>query len=275
MGSLPVEAGTTIKQMDAFEDSESQPNVHKRVRSPRAVSSEQSDKDARRASQGRQQTQATLHNGRSNSLPGFPPRTQPLLHHIAMHPPTAFASLLLLTLTVTTTTVSALGLNCRGSALCSLARFENKNPESILQVLRDAIHATSKSPTTTTYAEGEHIVCVSSSESITLGSDFSNGVDASGASESSGGNYKLDVAVGTGGVCAFPNHLRPGANLTLAQIRPLADQVLEHGCKTCGSATVDWGNSPEGGYLTFNYVGDPFCDGECISGDGSAVADSK
>lgn len=69
--------------------------------------------------------------------------------------------------------------------------------------------------------------------------------------------------------------MESGANLTLAQIQPLADQVLEHKCKTCGSATVNWGNSPKDGYLTFNYVEDSFCDGDCISGDGSAVANSK
>ena len=96
-----------------------------------------------------------------------------------------------------------------------------------------------------------------------------------GDSSSAGGNAKLDVAIGTGGICAFPNYLKPvGSRLTLAEIRPLADQVLEHGCKTCGSATVEWGNSNAEGYLTFNYVENPFCDGQCISGDGKAVANT-
>lgn len=186
-----------------------------------------------------------------------------------MHPPTAFTSLLVLTLiTITTNPVIALGLNCRGSGLCPLAKFENKNPESIIQILRDAINATTKPPTTA-YTEGQHIICVTSSEAITLGSDFADGIEAG---ESTGGSYKLDVAIGTGGICAFPNHLKAGANLTLGLIRPLADQVLEHGCKTCGSATVEWGNSPKEGYLTFDYVADPFCDGDCISGDGGVVA---
>lgn len=192
-----------------------------------------------------------------------------------MHSTAAFISLLpLASLTTTISAVSALGLNCRGSGLCPLAKFENKSPESIIQILRDAIYATTK-PLDTTYTEGQHVVCISSSETITIGSDFSNGIDASSASDSTGGSYKLDVAIGTGGICAFPNHLKAGANLTLAEIRPLADQVLEHKCKTCGSATVDWGNSPKDGYLTFDYVDDPFCDGGCISDNGSAVADSK
>lgn len=80
--------------------------------------------------------------------------------------------------------------------LCSLARLKSNDLESILQVLRDAIYATSKPPTTT-YTEGQRTVCVSSSESITIGFDFINGVDASGASESDDGNYKLDVIIGT------------------------------------------------------------------------------
>lgn len=190
-----------------------------------------------------------------------------------MHPSTAFTSLLallIIAITTTSTTVTALGLNCRGSGLCPLAKFENKHPETIVQILRNAIYATTK-PLNTTYTEGQHIVCISSSESFSVGSDVTGGADG----DSAGGNYKLDIRIGNGGVCAFPNYLKPGANLTLAQIRPLADQVLEHKCKTCGSATVKWGNSPEEGYLTFNYVDAPICDGECISGDGKAVANSK
>ncbi|KAF6238318.1 hypothetical protein HO173_003598 [Letharia columbiana] len=226
-------------------------------------------------SYGQYHIQATTRHGCPNPWPKLPPPAQPLLHHVTMHPSTTFASLLAVTsITSVISTVAALGLNCRGSGLCPLARFENKDPESIVQILRDAIYATSK-PLTTTYTEGQHVVCISSSESVTIGSDISKGIDASGASESTGGNYKLDVAIGTGGICAFPNYLKAGASLTLAQIQPLADQVLEHKCKTCGSATVDWGNSPKDGYLTFNYVEDPFCDGDCISGDGTAVANSK
>ena len=63
--------------------------------------------------------------------------------------------------------------------------------------------------------------------------------------------------------------------MTLGQIQPLADQGLEHGRKICGSAMVEAEYSPQDGYLTYNYVEDPFCEGECLSGYGSAVVDSK
>ena len=61
--------------------------------------------------------------------------------------------------------------------------------------------------------------------------------------------------------------------MSLEQIRPLTDAVLEHGCSTCGSVPihfVDQGsNDPGAGILTFNYVENPFCNGGCISDTGS------
>ncbi|CAD6567267.1 MAG: hypothetical protein ASARMPREDX12_000171 [Alectoria sarmentosa] len=259
MKSFLVEGEVCIKQINSFEETTGQSDVYKKASFPHAISPHPSDTGT--------QQQVTVATDDSKVERSLKTATQ--------SPYPTFTSLVALTsITATITPISALGLNCRGSDLCPVARFENKNPESIIQILRNAIYATTK-PLNTTYSEGQHILCISSSESITIGSDFSEGIDASGASESTGGNYKLDVAIGTGGICAFPNYLKSGANLTLAQIQPLADQVLEHKCKTCGSATVDWGNSPKDGYLTFNYVEDPFCDGECISGDGSAVANSK
>lgn len=86
--------------------------------------------------------------------------------------------------------------------------------------------------------------------------------------------------------------------MTLGEIQPLADAVLEHGCSTCGSGEWFWdislpchlglvglivdvmvvpihfvdqgSNDPSQGILTFNYVENPFCDGECISDTGAS-----
>lgn len=62
--------------------------------------------------------------------------------------------------------------------------------------------------------------------------------------------------------------------MTLGQIRPLADKVIEHGCKTRGNVPIhevdEGSNDPKDGILTFNYVKTPFCDGQCISGQGNA-----
>ena len=51
------------------------------------------------------------------------------------------------------------------------------------------------------------------------------------------------------------------------------DAVLEHGCHTCGSVPIHFvdegSNNPDDGILTFNYVGNPDCVGECISDNGT------
>lgn len=39
--------------------------------------------------------------------------------------------------------------------------------------------------------------------------------------------------------------------------------------------SIGAGFSARGGCSTFDYVEDPFCDGSCISGNGSAAANSK
>ncbi|MCJ1264433.1 hypothetical protein MMC22_004305 [Lobaria immixta] len=59
-----------------------------------------------------------------------------------------------------------------------------------------------------------------------------------------------------------------GADLTLAQIRPLFDALLAHNCRICGSVPihfVDWkSNDPRWGILTINYVKKADCAGNCI-----------
>ncbi len=65
--------------------------------------------------------------------------------------------------------------------------------------------------------------------------------------------------------------------MTLGAIRPLLDSILEHGCKTCGSVPIHYleretneaFNDAKDGILTFNYVGNPTCTGDCIINGGS------
>lgn len=167
------------------------------------------------------------------------------------------------TFALTATITSALGINCRGSGLCDRATWSNKAPESITQILRDAVWASDKDPSTV-YNSGDHIICVGSNQAITL----TGGAEGEGAS----GSFSLDGNIHEGGICLFPQ----GTSLTLDQIRPLADAVLEHGCNTCGSVPrhfVDQGsNDPQWGILTFNYVQNPYCAGNCISATGGAAA---
>ena len=162
------------------------------------------------------------------------------------------------------TTSTALGINCRGSALCN--RATSSSDYKIVQILRDAVWASSKD-NSTSYQSGDHIICISQTDTITI----EGGVE--GESEGLTGSFSLsgDVNIQAGGICLFPQR----ASLNLGQIRPLTDAILEHGCSTCGSVPihfVDQGsNDPGAGILTYNYVENPYCDGACISDTGSKV----
>ena len=169
-----------------------------------------------------------------------------------------FTKLLSFIITLLPLTTS-LGINCRGSGLCPVASWDNKSPYRITQVLRDAVWASPK-PNSTIYPSGSHIVCVSVAQSITLSAAASYEGTATGT-------FALSGEIGLGGVCLFPQ----GANLTLGVVRPLVDAVLEHGCHTCGSVPIHFvdegSNDPSEGILTFNYVKNPDCVGQCITGD--------
>lgn len=58
------------------------------------------------------------------------------------------------------TSILALGINCRGSALCPRAGWNNDAGVSIVQLLRDVVWASLKS-NSTIYNSGDHIICVS------------------------------------------------------------------------------------------------------------------
>ena len=158
----------------------------------------------------------------------------------------------------------ALGINCQGSGLCPRASFLNNNDASIIQTLRDVVHATSL-PDTTVYNSGDHIVCVSQSTKITISPTFQGEIDGFSAGASIG----LSGSIDSGGICLFPQ----GAPLTLGSIKPLTDAIFDHKCTTCGSVPihfVDQGsNDPGAGILTFNYVAAPTCDRNCIRSLGS------
>ncbi|KAI0100551.1 hypothetical protein GGR51DRAFT_532401, partial [Nemania sp. FL0031] len=158
----------------------------------------------------------------------------------------------------------ALGINCRGSGLCPLATLENSANVGIVQLWHDVLASTDKDPNTV-YNSGDHIVCIGVSVPITIGAGVSGGV------EGLEGQLTLETnaSLGTGGVCLFPQ----GASLTLAQIRDLVDALGDHGCTTCGSVPIHFvdegSNDPSSGILTSNYVGNPFCGGDCISSVGT------
>ncbi|KAL9102257.1 MAG: hypothetical protein Q9163_002567 [Psora crenata] len=164
-----------------------------------------------------------------------------------------------------------LGINCRGSGLCPLASWENKQSERITQILRDAVWQSRKT-NDTVYNSGDHIICISGSQTITLTGGSEAGVEPGGGGNvGASGSFTLSGSLHTGGICLFPQ----GASLTLGQIRPLTDAVVEHGCQTCGSVPIHFvdqaSNDPKDGILTFNYVSNPSCVGSCISANGNVT----
>ncbi|KAI1491652.1 hypothetical protein F5X96DRAFT_630411 [Biscogniauxia mediterranea] len=154
----------------------------------------------------------------------------------------------------------ALGINCRGSGLCPLATIENHSGTNIMQLWHDVLAATDKDDSTT-YNSGDHIVCIGTQAKITIGA--SAGAEVDGIS----GEISLstEASLGTGGVCLFPQ----GASLNLGQIKQLVDALGQHGCSTCGSVPIHFvdqnSNDPSSGILTSNYVGNPYCSGNCIN----------
>ncbi|KAI1442529.1 hypothetical protein F5Y02DRAFT_257820 [Annulohypoxylon stygium] len=169
-----------------------------------------------------------------------------------------------------TSAVSALGINCRGSGLCPRASWNNDAPVSIMQ-LRDAVYV-APNPLSTSYKSGDHVICVSQSQQITIDVGFTL--------DGFKGSAELSGSIHEGSICLFPQYMASGASLTLAQIRPLMDALLEHKCSTCGSVPIHFvdegSNDPSDGILTFNYVAAPYCVENCISavGGSSSSADA-
>lgn len=164
-------------------------------------------------------------------------------------------------------TASSLGINCRGSGVCPLATFfagaQNKGT-AIIEGLRDGLDRTTL-PVSTTYSNGQHIVCVGSDLPISI----------SIAPEDSPVSVTLGGGIPIGGICAFLQSLPSGKTLTLGQIKTLTDDIIQHGCKTCGSVPITYPNNQDVdsvGELTYNFVseGKFICDGTCISGESNS-----
>ena len=109
------------------------------------------------------------------------------------------------TLTTFLAHTSALGINCRGSALCDRATMSSSSGK-IVQILRDAVWASQES-NTTTYNSGDHVICISQTDTVTISA--SAGGDYDGVT----GSFSLsgDLSVGAGGICTcfFPSKPTP------------------------------------------------------------------
>ncbi|KAJ6789040.1 hypothetical protein PWT90_08411 [Aphanocladium album] len=64
----------------------------------------------------------------------------------------------------------------------------------------------------------------------------------------------------TGSLCVFYQN---GASGTAGEASGQLQQLLDHGCKKCGSVPTQPGNDVSKGELTVNIVGHPNCQGAC------------
>ncbi|KAI1085446.1 killer toxin [Whalleya microplaca] len=134
---------------------------------------------------------------------------------------TSFAAALVSTLLLGT---QALGINCRGSALCS-SFLNGAVTGNEVETLAQWIQGVEKDGVKTQgvdvnrfYKNGEQIACYERSH-----------------------------------ICVFLQNTNGAQG---SKIKELAKYVDDHGCKTCGSVPTDYPNSNnvKNGELTFNYV---------------------
>ncbi|KAF4447821.1 killer toxin, Kp4 [Fusarium austroafricanum] len=111
----------------------------------------------------------------------------------------------------------ALGINCRGSGLC----VGNKGALGQLIAQVRAIDPNK------TFRNGEHVSCV----------DINNI-----------GNHPA--------ICAFYQNIGD-RSFSLSQTQTFLQQIVDHGCKLCGSVPTDPGNNVANGQLTVNVVINP------------------
>ncbi|KAI1848967.1 hypothetical protein JX266_005395 [Neoarthrinium moseri] len=122
---------------------------------------------------------------------------------------------------------NGLGINCRGSSMCSTGDVLTA------QNLRNSINGL---PDDKYFKSGEHIAC-----------------DPAGLAN------PIPWAPRIGGsICAFVQN-KDGLNGK--ELKRLAQFIVDHGCKMCGSVPTDFPdkNDVKNGELTFNYVAKPKC----------------
>ena len=109
----------------------------------------------------------------------------------------------------------------------------------------------SRKDDSTVYNAGNNVICISESLPFTIGNAI----------------VSFTILDDVGGICVFYQR----TSLTLEQIRPLTNSLLEPKCKIRGSVPiphVDEGSNDSGeGTLTFNFASAPVCNGNSISAD--------
>ena len=139
-----------------------------------------------------------------------------------LYPTSNLLAALLITVSYSTH-ASALGINCRGNPSCNLYSHSGIATTEWLRDVIVGLNGYSGIDESRYYNDGEHIACAGSS---------------------------LGAAI-----CAF---MQKSQGARGATIKLAAQDLVNHGCGTCGSAPLDRNNNDISlGELTFNYVMDP------------------
>ncbi|KAJ5570443.1 uncharacterized protein N7459_009873 [Penicillium hispanicum] len=128
-------------------------------------------------------------------------------------------------------TSSALGINCRGSSNCGsvVTPCDGDQGMSALQFMQGMIKGRiDQGHGNDFYSEGKQIACTLRKPHAVLG----------------------------GGCCLFYQN---GASGTLNDVLVRIDNLVDHGCETCGSDPTQPGNDVGNGELTVNYVSSANC----------------
>ncbi|KAK3368975.1 Kp4-domain-containing protein [Lasiosphaeria ovina] len=114
-----------------------------------------------------------------------------------------------------------------------------------------------------TGVNGLGINCQGSSRCISAGPAASLAGVLQGLNDNTQFPPGVQLACVTGSLCAFTQNLPAGVWLTGAEIKNLAQQIVNHGCKKCGSAPSAQ-NEVSRGELTFNFVNGVWANGDTL-----------
>ncbi|PTB53232.1 hypothetical protein M431DRAFT_88951 [Trichoderma harzianum CBS 226.95] len=109
----------------------------------------------------------------------------------------------------------SLGINCRGSSSCGVGGIAG-SPHGTLEDVRNAV----ASGPDGSWGNGQQVAC---------------------------------VGLATGRLCAFYQNIG-NRQFSKSQTVTFLDQLMDHGCRVCGSIPTDSGNNVDNGELTVNFV---------------------
>ena len=130
---------------------------------------------------------------------------------------------------------TALGINCQGSSQCS-PFYNTINTDNLISRFNRTIWTTIRDDAR--FSKDRQIACAKNAHWA------------------------------VGGICLFLQGHIPIAGIPGTILKYRISDLLYHGCRYCGSVPISGdNNATKAGFLTSNYVVDPWCDGLCDVGN--------